>query len=1298
MENNQKLLKNDGLMKEVEESIEDIEPEFNPNFQKLTPEKSISDEALSGYKEALDYVFTDEDIDNIALTGVYGSGKSSILESYKQNSKLKFLHISLAHFDKNENTKTPEEISDAQEKILEGKILNQLLHQIDSKEIPQTIFRTKKKVKRQSIFLITSLFLLSVLSILYLLNATPWVSYLKIFFLDFYKLQSIFPVPSKNTMDKLAIMIILLSSFYLIYKLIVTQLNRRIFKGFSFKSSGIESDIEIFAETDASYFDKFLDDVLYLFVQSKADVIVLEDIDRFEVDGIFEKLKEINTLVNNKLESEKNWFKSKKRNKIRFLYLLKDDLFLSKDRTKFFDFIIPIVPVITSTNSYEKLKELLDASSIYKKFDRNFLQKISLYIDDMRLMKNIYNEFLIYSRRINIKKLNLNNNELLALLTYKNIFPKDFSDLLFNRGFVYNLFEEKKNYILTREVDIKEDIEILQKRLSNADNELASSIDELMSFYMPYTLRIGIDKRLEHFSNGGKFISAMRDTQETIQYMSDNYNWSSITFETIKNKIEEKPDFIKRKELLLDRHAKTSIQEELDNLSIELKSLKNCKIKDIISKDEIVKLAKDSYKTIEKNEYFELIVFLIRNGYINEGYSDYITYFYDNSLRINDKNFLRSISDEKALDWSFSLTKQEDVKAEVLDRMDVSDFSRTESLNFDLLEYMLLTKFNPHITNYLDIYFQMIKNHGKIQFIIESFLHYEIDTQNELILSILKYDNSLFADVFSINYFSDDQLSKFSMALLTFLDSSQFKTSNLATNALLREFISTSTNFLTEPIDANGYLIENITTLSPCFKVVSFSEINENIADVIFKNNLYEINFDNLSNALGHFFNITDDSQIRHKNYATIHNIDDNSILNYIESADEIDNYVNKYISFSKERIDDDLESIYRLLNNEYLSFTESDKYIRSLEVNDLELDKINYKENYPSIINNRKARANETNIMNYFSSQKNEWSDELIEFIKDENTDYSFDKVKANELIKSGKTKSFFGKTAQNNNIPNELYRDIIKKVSRHFVAFEYENISAEKIEILIECNSIALNETSLETFRNSYPEYLTKFILKNIDDYIDLVQAVDLTEEENKVYYEELYTVLYQSKDLSIEQQKALVECFETDEKISISNDYFSNELVAYILSNRFNTKDLEYICEVYDTQPNIIKTEVYKQVKINLNSIINQSINLSKKLLDTILNDENIELEDKQLLMSRNIKNIGLNNLVETLTNLSLPIFATLFDKKEPTFEINETSENILTYLNNQNVISSFREDNGKYKAYNRSRKKKRPNFID
>ena len=65
-------------------------------FEKLTP---INDVKLDGYKEALDFAFQNRDIRNIAITGSYSSGKSSVIETYKSiNKDIKLMHISLAHF------------------------------------------------------------------------------------------------------------------------------------------------------------------------------------------------------------------------------------------------------------------------------------------------------------------------------------------------------------------------------------------------------------------------------------------------------------------------------------------------------------------------------------------------------------------------------------------------------------------------------------------------------------------------------------------------------------------------------------------------------------------------------------------------------------------------------------------------------------------------------------------------------------------------------------------------------------------------------------------------------------------------------------------------------------------------------------------------------------------------------------------------------------------------------------------------------------------------------------------------
>ncbi len=67
-------------------------------FQKLTLYEKTD---LEGYEQSLDFVLKhdNDDLRNVALTGNYGPGKSSIIRSYAENRKnLSFIYVSLAHF------------------------------------------------------------------------------------------------------------------------------------------------------------------------------------------------------------------------------------------------------------------------------------------------------------------------------------------------------------------------------------------------------------------------------------------------------------------------------------------------------------------------------------------------------------------------------------------------------------------------------------------------------------------------------------------------------------------------------------------------------------------------------------------------------------------------------------------------------------------------------------------------------------------------------------------------------------------------------------------------------------------------------------------------------------------------------------------------------------------------------------------------------------------------------------------------------------------------------------------------
>ena len=261
------------------------------------------------------------------------------------------------------------------------------------------------------------------------------------------------------------IIIIALSSF-LIYGLIKIQKNKNVFRKLNLQGN----EIEIFEESDDSYFDKYLNEVLYLFENVDADVIVFEDMDRFNANRIFERLREVNTLANIQLQKENKKI-------LRFFYLLRDDIFISKDRTKFFDYIIPVVPVVDSSNSYDQFISHFKKGGLFEKFNESFLQGLSLYIDDMRLLKNIYNEFVIYYNRLNITELDC--NKMLAIIAYKNLFPRDFADLQLNQGFVYTLFNSKEQFVAEEVKKLSEKVSEIGHKIESAKNEHLKTIKEL---------------------------------------------------------------------------------------------------------------------------------------------------------------------------------------------------------------------------------------------------------------------------------------------------------------------------------------------------------------------------------------------------------------------------------------------------------------------------------------------------------------------------------------------------------------------------------------------------------------------------------------------------------------------------------------------------------------------------------------------------------------------------------------------------------------------------------------------------
>lgn len=112
----------------------------------------------SNYEVLLDDVVSSGSYCNVALTGGYGAGKSTILNTYEKEHTYKSIHISLAKLNGEET------------EIVQAKLINQIIHQIEPKLIPQTQFKIKNIVGWKKVALITLVLFIFVTSVLYLLS------------------------------------------------------------------------------------------------------------------------------------------------------------------------------------------------------------------------------------------------------------------------------------------------------------------------------------------------------------------------------------------------------------------------------------------------------------------------------------------------------------------------------------------------------------------------------------------------------------------------------------------------------------------------------------------------------------------------------------------------------------------------------------------------------------------------------------------------------------------------------------------------------------------------------------------------------------------------------------------------------------------------------------------------------------------------------------------------------------------------------------------------------------------------
>ena len=1203
-------------------------------FQKLTPTSNVD---LNAYEEGFEFIFSNDDIRNIAISGPYSSGKSSLLESYKKkHSQKTFIHISLAHFTNENKDNEEKEIKDS-ETVIEGKILNQLIQQIPIENIPQSNFRIKRTTGTNYNGYWAMGIVAFIGMLLFVLNYgkyCTWINEMNSAVWDYEWLKKSMLFLASPFGWVLSVLCIAVIACLGLYHLLNIQTNKNILKKISVQGN----EIEIFEDSQNSYFDKYLNEVLYLFENSKADVIVFEDIDRFENVQIFERLREINMLTNCRLQQHEEEEKV-----LRFFYLLKDDIFITKDRAKFFDYILPVVPVLDSSNSYNKIKEFFVGSTVEEKLNDRFLKGLALYIDDIRVLKNIYNEFVIYYERL--KKIDLDPNRMLALVTYKNLFPRDFADLQLNRGFVHAIFSNKEKFCCKEFEKINNEIQELEKRIKNSEDELAVSSQEL------------------------------DDIREAKYKRAGGNRYANLDESFTKWQKEQLPI---RKQAVEDRAIDTQqlLEKQLKELKKQKKRISGWSISQIINRDNIDMIFQittmnelgdvTDYNQIKKSEYFNLLKYLIRNGYIDESYSDYMTYFYENSLTLNDKTFLRSVNDKKAKEYSYNL----DSPLLVVSNLIPEDFLQEETLNFDLLEYLLGSENNKEYLGNLAI---QLQEKMQLEFISQYF------ALNEKRVEFVRWLNKQWTGLFSYAY-KGRKLSKeflFLYSLYSVAYCSIDVLTEMNEEQVFSHFISNQEDFLIDSDCATNQMIDKLIDLDIKFETIN-PQSNTSLLTGVYENNLYVINATNIRLFLSFAYQI-DEKIIQGHIMTVIMSKKDQPLCEYVCS--NLNNTIEIINAMSTEGVDDDEEIILYILNSEQVNEETKEMYISLLKTVLHDLSKVMDANCRDDLLNRHLVDESAENICEYFSKQS--LTDVLIRFINEISNELDFSLVDYDENI----IQQFAECIQASNKIVDTHYRSIVSAQGKVLTDFSAMDLDESKVKILIDECKMQMNISNLLCLRQCYPACVLHFIEKNLSEYCEIMSQkyIEIDEVEEILTWD----------ILKIEDAKQLIDILPTTLKV-IDHDY-SDNIIVYILEECFSEDEFIPLLEKFFLYSEKVQNAIIELSDYRMNKVIESMENIDFNVLKKILTSDNVQHTNKVILLCEIIKKYKPDRIKEALVIAGYEGVSKLLDNKtRPKISANNEHKQLLNALKDNRFITSY-ELNEKSGIYNYTRSTKKRNDL-
>ncbi len=1061
------------LNEPIESSISSLAPKV------LTKPEDI--EKIQPYINKLKETIDAKDVNNIALTGSYGSGKSTILKTFKAlNPQYKILNVSLAAFNQKDGKLEPVE-KEKLERLLEVSILQQIFYHVKPEKIPESRFKRIINRKWWQFLLIAVLLVIWVISMIMLLK----YDYLDKLNPETWKTDQSF------SWSGLFFILISFSGIGLLSKFIL-----QIFSNSKINKVDIKGEIELGDNVNKSVFNEYLEEILYFFERTDYDVVIIEDLDRFDNTDIFTKLREINILLNNSASISER--------KINFIYAVGDDVIKDKkERVKFFEYIIPVIPFINSSNAREQLQTLIKEAGLKEEiFSREFMSDVVTFIDDidMRLLINIFHEFVIFRHALKAEFVT-KPEDLFAIITYKNIEPEDFSLLNNRQGKLYKFIHNKKEYI-------KEFISILDGKIIEKEHQIEeiknhniNNVRELRGIYINGVLtklpentvlngsieELLEDEGFEKLLNGKLTFSKIVNQNGYPRLISSNpfhYNFSEI-----EKEINISYSYQDRLELTIDKakNRLDTLKEDINKLISEKNEVKSRELKQIFEK-----VNPDQYLMDFSNN--ALLRNLIINGHINENYNDYISQFHEGSVTKRDILFERNVKSGIPTDFTYELRKIDGL----LERIDLRYFGRDVILNFDLVDY-LVKNYNTYKTLFEAIIILLSDEGDRSIKFIDGYVADHNRPIDIFINKLTKQWENFFYYVAEESNYQGDKINNYLQLILTHANVEDIMKQN---HDSLIEMITYNPSFLSL-VDTKGNkdLEKKISTLIHELNI-KFHKLDEPTNDTkslfnfVYRNNHYRINKENILQMLKINAEDTNKKAFETTNYAAIKNFGDKHIISYID--DNIDKYVRDIYLGIETNTKEEEQDLIELFNKKNIKPHNSKLISDRMEATISDISVINDDELMFHLLAISKIKPTWENLHYIYSGYEDILKD-IADFIN------SGDNAQLLSIMPVPQDKNEEGKMTNiqmwkdllaSSFLSDEAFEHTLKASSIGIRFFDFENTAKDRLEVMIKRKSFALDNNvynNLENFHSLGLLYLEshKDELLEVDDGFTLDES---------------------------------------------------------------------------------------------------------------------------------------------------------------------------------------------------------------